>query len=99
HNKSLNSVPTRRSSDLKVKFKMKLNREGQVKSVKIRQGSGRYEVDQQVIAALKGTEIRSKRLASTLWLYKPSSLKDEIEFKLDRSEEHTSELQSRENLV
>lgn len=69
--------------DRKVKFKMKLNREGQVKSVKIRQGSGRYEVDQQVIAALKGTEIRSKRLASTLWLYKPSSLKDEIEFKLD----------------
>lgn len=69
--------------DRKVEFKIKTNGKGIVKNVKIKKGSGVYALDQQIINGLKGTQIQSKRKASTLWLYKPSSFKDEIQFKLN----------------
>jgi TonB family protein len=68
--------------DRKLGFKIKANRKGQIEKVKIQKGSGNYVLDQQVFSALKGTQISTQRLARTLWLYKPSSFKDEIEFKL-----------------
>lgn len=69
--------------DRKVEFQIKANRKGEIKKVNIRKGSGIYQLDQQVTNALKGTQISTKRRASTLWLYKPSSFKDEIQFKLN----------------
>ncbi|KGT47585.1 energy transducer TonB [Acinetobacter sp. HR7] len=69
--------------DRKVEFKLKANGKGQIKQVKINKGSGLYALDQQIITALKNSQIQSKRSASTLWLYKPSSFKDEIQFKLN----------------
>lgn len=69
--------------DRQVAFKIKANGQGMIEKVKITKGSGVYAMDQQIISALKGTLIQSKRKASTLWLYKPSSFKDEIRFKMD----------------
>ncbi len=69
--------------DRKIKFSFKTDKHGSVKKVKIKQGSGIYALDQQVIQAVSGSQIKVKRTASTLWMYKKSSFKDEIQFKLN----------------
>ena len=69
--------------DRKVKFNFKVDKYGQVKKVKIKQGSGIYAIDQKVVQALRNSQISVKRTASTLWVYKKSNFKDEIQFKLN----------------
>ena len=69
--------------DRKVKFNFKVNKHGQVKKVKIKQGSGIYALDQKVVEALRNSQISVKRTASTLWIYKKSNFKDEIQFKVN----------------
>lgn len=69
--------------DRKVKFSFKADKHGAVQKVKIKQGSGIYALDQKVIQAVSGSQIKVKRTASTLWMYKKSSFKDEIQFKLN----------------
>ena len=64
--------------DRSIKFKLKVNNKGQVKKVKITQGSGVYAVDQKVKTALQTTQVK---VARKYWLYKPNTLKDEIHFK------------------
>ena len=69
--------------DRKVKFNFKVDKHGQVKKVKIKQGSGIYVLDQKVVEALRNSQISVKRTASTLWIYKKSNFKDEIQFKVN----------------
>ena len=69
--------------DRKVVFKIKTNHKGQIKSVKISKGSGLFTLDQKLVRGLKGSTISSSRKASTLWIYKPASFKDEIQFQKD----------------
>lgn len=69
--------------DRKVKFNFKVDKHGQVKKVKIKQGSGIYALDQKVVEALRNSQISVKRTASTLWIYKKSNFKDEIQFKVN----------------
>jgi TonB family protein len=66
-----------------VKFSFTTDKHGNVKKVKIKQGSGVYALDQSIVHAVTDSQIRVKRTARTLWLYKKSSFKDEIQFKLN----------------
>lgn len=66
-----------------VKFKIHSDKKQNIDQVKIIQSSGFNSIDQSLINGLKGTKIQTKRLASSLWLYKPNSFKDEIQFKAD----------------
>lgn len=70
--------------DRKIKFSFKVDKHGAVKKVKINQGSGIYALDQNIVQAISKSQITVKRSASTLWLYKKSSFKDEIQFKLNQ---------------
>jgi TonB family protein len=70
--------------DRKIKFSFKVDKHGAVKKVKINQGSGVYALDQNIVQAVSKSQIKVKRTASTLWLYKKSSFKDEIQFKLNQ---------------
>ena len=70
--------------DRKIKFSFKVDKHGDVKKVKINQGSGLYALDQNIIQAVRNSQVAVKRSASTLWLYKKSSFKDEIQFKLNQ---------------
>ena len=63
-----------------VKFSLKVNKHGDVKSVKIKQGSGIYALDQQIIQTLSQAQIDVPRK----WLHKKSTLKDEIKFDLQQ---------------
>ncbi|OAL80071.1 TonB-dependent receptor [Acinetobacter sp. SFB] len=67
-----------------VKFTFKVNKQGDVKKVKVKKGSGIYALDQQVVQAVSNSHISVKRTANTLWLYKKSSFKDEIKFDLNQ---------------
>lgn len=69
-----------------VKFNFKVNKHGDVKKVKVTQGSGIYALDQKVVQAVSNSQINVKRTASTLWMYKKSSFKDEIKFDLNHCE-------------
>ena len=69
-----------------VKFTFKVNKQGEVKKVKVTQGSGVYALDQQVVQAVSNSQVSVKRTAKTLWLYKKSSFKDEIKFNLNHCE-------------
>ncbi|PJG43279.1 TonB-dependent receptor [Acinetobacter tandoii] len=70
--------------DRNIKFSFKVDKHGDVKKVKINQGSGLYTLDQNIIQAVRNSQVAVKRSASTLWLYKKSSFKDEIQFKLNQ---------------
>lgn len=70
--------------DRHIKFSFKADKHGDVKKVKINQGSGLYALDQNIIQAVSNSQVTVKRSASTLWLYKKSSFKDEIHFKLNQ---------------
>lgn len=69
-----------------VKFTFKVNKHGDVKKVKVKQGSGIYDLDQKVVQAVSHSQIDVKRTASTLWMYKKASFKDEIKFNLNHCE-------------
>jgi TonB family protein len=66
-----------------VDFSFKVDKHGKVKKVKIKKGSGLYNLDQKVVAAVLNTPIEVKRTASTLWMYKKSNFKDHIQFNLN----------------
>lgn len=69
--------------DRKIKFSFKADKHGNVKKVKIKQGSGIYALDQKVTQAVSDSQIVMKRTARTLWLYKKANFKDEIQFQLN----------------
>lgn len=64
----------------KFKFTLKVNKHGNVKQVKIKNGSGLYTLDQALKQALLETQVKVPR---QYWIYKKSTLKDEINFNLD----------------
>ena len=57
-----------------------MNKHGEVKRVKLTQGSGQSALDQQVLAAVKAAQVDVPR---QFWLYKKSKLKDEIYFDIN----------------
>ena len=62
-----------------VKFSFKVNKQGDVKKVKVKKGSGIYALDQQIVRAVSNTKVDVPR---KYWIYKKSTLKDEIKFDL-----------------
>ncbi|WP_445116443.1 TonB family protein [Acinetobacter sp. WZC-1] len=64
-----------------VKVKFRVNKQGEVTHVKLKKRSGVNAIDQQVIEALSHSQVQVNRTAATLWLYKKSTLSDEIQFK------------------
>lgn len=81
HQPQLNlSAEDLKNHSRKLKFQFKVNKHGEVKRVKLTQGSGQYALDQQVLAAVKAAQVDVPR---QFWLYKKSKLKDEIYFDLD----------------
>lgn len=68
--------------DRAVEFSFKVDKHGNVKKVKIQKGSGIYNLDQNIILAITNTPIEVKRTASTLWMYKKSNFKDNIQLKI-----------------
>ena len=69
--------------DRTVKFKFKVNKQGEVTQVKLKKLSGVNAIDQAVYNALSNSKVELKRTASTLWMYKKHTLKDEIQFTMD----------------
>jgi len=66
--------------DRSIKFSFKSNKHGNIKKVKIQQGSGTYALDQAVIQAVSQVQISTPR---KFWIYKKSHFKDQIYFKLE----------------
>lgn len=64
-----------------VKFKFKVNKQGDVTHVKLTKLSGVNALDQQVKSAIEKANVEVKRSYRTLWTYKPSTFNDEIQFK------------------
>ena len=69
--------------DRTVKFKFKVNKQGEVTQVKLKKLSGVNAIDQAVASAISNSKVELKRTASTLWMYKKHTLKDEIHFAMD----------------
>lgn len=67
--------------DRKIKFTLKMNKHGNVKQVKITQGSGVYTLDQVLKQSLLAAQVKVTR---QYWIYKKSILKDEIQLHLDQ---------------
>ena len=81
HQPQLNlSAEDLKNHSRKLKFQFKVNKHGEVKRVKLTQGSGQSALDQQVLAAVKAAQVDVPR---QFWLYKKSKLKDEIYFDLN----------------
>lgn len=72
-----------KNKDRVVKFKFKLNKQGEITQVKLTKLSGVNAIDQQVIKAVEHAQVSVKRSYRTLWIYKQSSLSDQIQFKKD----------------
>ena len=66
-----------------VNFSFKVNKHGDVKKVKIKKGSGVYDLDQAVLHAVSNAKVDVPR---KFWIYKKSHLKDSIQFKFDGCE-------------
>ena len=81
HQPQLNlSAEDLKNHSRKLKFQFKVNKHGEVKRVKLTQGSGQSALDQQVLAAVKAAQVDVPR---QFWLYKKSKLKDEIYFDIN----------------
>ena len=63
-----------------AKFSFKVNKKGEVKKVKITQGSGVYAIDQAIVQAVLATKVDAPR---NYWVYKKSTFKDQISFDLN----------------
>lgn len=70
-----------KNKDRVVKFKFKLNKQGEIAQVKLTKLSGVNAIDQQVIEAVEHAQVSVKRSYRTLWIYKKSSFSDQIQFK------------------
>ena len=66
--------------DRTVKFKFKVDKQGHVTQVKLKKLSGVNAIDQAIVNAVSNSKVELKRTASTLWIYKKHTLKDEIHF-------------------
>lgn len=75
-----------KNKDRVVKFKFKLNKQGEISQVKLTKRSGVNALDQQVIEAVEHAQVSVKRSYRTLWIYKKSSFSDQIQFKKDDCE-------------
>lgn len=69
--------------DRVVKFKFKVDQQGDVTQVKLKKRSGVNAIDQQVIEAVQHSQVAVKRSYKTLWIYKKSTFKDEIHFEVN----------------
>lgn len=69
--------------DRTVKFKFKVNKQGEVTQVKLKKLSGVNAIDQAVSNAISNSKVELKRTVSTLWIYKKHTFKDEIHFAMD----------------
>src|SRR5690606_42150549 len=101
----LHSFPTRRSSDLESsqtqQVTMPMVRSWRAEIADLATEGSRVEVG-DLIARIDGSDLDATIEAQkeALDVYQASSKRDMIQLRIDvRSEEHTSELQSRENLV
>lgn len=72
-----------KNKDRVVKFKFKANKQGEISHVKLTKRSGVNAIDQQVIEAVEHAQVDVKRSYRTLWIYKQSTFKDEIKFKMN----------------
>src|SRR5690606_40600865 len=94
-NHNLNSFPTRRSSDL-IKSELDTHKQDDSRHI--------TELDRQKLdtALHEETDIAIQKMNQSIEIYSVTTYKigKLLHFQIDfRSEEHTSELQSRENLV
>ena len=64
-----------------IKFSFKVNKQGDVKKVRIKKGSGIFALDQMLVQAVSNVQVDVQR---QYWIYKKSTLKDEIKFDLDQ---------------
>lgn len=64
-----------------IKFSFKVNKQGDVKKVRIKKGSGIFALDQMLVQAVSNVQVDVQR---QYWIYKKSTLKDEITFDLDQ---------------
>ncbi|SPL69261.1 TonB C-terminal domain-containing protein [Acinetobacter stercoris] len=70
-------------ADRTVKFKFKVDKNGEIKHVKLTKRSGINEIDQKVVTAVEQSQVGVKRTYKTLWIYKKSTLSDQITFKIN----------------
>ena len=73
--------------DRVVKFKFKVDQQGDVTQVKLKKRSGVNAIDQQVIEAVQHSQVAVKRSYKTLWIYKKSTFKDELHFQVNACSE------------
>ena len=73
-----------KGKDRLIKFKFKVDKDGQAIRIKIKKGSGIYALDEKIMQAISTASVE---VPKTLWLYKKSSLKDQIEFRLDNCQQ------------
>lgn len=71
-------------ADRTVKFKFKVNKNGDISHVKVTKHSGVNEIDQRVVEAVEHSKVQVKRTYKTLWIYKKSTLSDQIEFPVNQ---------------
>lgn len=72
-----------KNQDRAVKFKFKVDKQGNIKEVKLKKLSGVNALDQEVVEAVSHAKVHTQRSARTLWIYKKSTLTDQIEFNLN----------------
>lgn len=70
-------------ADRTVKFKFKVDKSGDVSHVKVTKHSGINDIDQRVVEAVEHSKVAVKRTYKTLWIYKKSTLNDQITFKVN----------------
>ena len=73
-----------KNQDRLVKFKFKVDKHGDVSNVQLKKRSGVNALDQQVIEAVSNAKVTTRRSYKTLWIYKKSTLNDQIEFKVNK---------------
>src|SRR5690606_39920994 len=93
---ALLSFPTRRSSDLVLIFKGRFNHPD---SMQLPALALRVHVMLHELFVLLAIEVELVRVVGNVHFFSADKLKIESVLHARRSEEHTSELQSRENLV
>lgn len=72
-----------KNKDRVIKFKFKVNKQGNVIHFKFKKRSGVNAIDLMVLEAVSNAKVKTSRNYKTLWIYKKSTLNDEIQFKLN----------------
>src|SRR5207302_11116013 len=95
----LHSFPTRRSSDLYQQLKIQRMRRQLLMRDELFRLIGENAADMIAVVDSKGNRLYNSPSYERILGYTSEELKQTSAFEQIRSEEHTSELQSRENLV